>query len=272
MNRWTTSGRVLARELAIEAFSAYQAGRSALGLATPRATFVLSHMRAGTSLLSHFLNAHPRILSAGELHISYHQQRDLQRLYLKSLVAMHQLPGPECWIVDKILHNHLTPSDDFLQSGAVSRFVFLIREPEETLRSCVQRSRISGRERPKPIEEYAAYYCDRLEHLQRQGQVCAAPETSLLIEFEQLIARTAETLACVQALLGLTESFPQEYPLTRVSGQIGFGDNSESIRAGKVIPHRRREPIDIPPQVLEKCQAAYQDCRETLSARCSRAT
>ncbi|MDY7013544.1 MAG: sulfotransferase family protein, partial [Cyanobacteriota bacterium] len=48
-----------------------------------RVLFILSHMRSGSSLLTHILNSNPEIIGYGETHLQYSSEADFKRLMLK---------------------------------------------------------------------------------------------------------------------------------------------------------------------------------------------
>jgi hypothetical protein len=66
--------------------------------------FLLSHMRANTSLISHILGFHPQINGYYEMHQSYLADNDLnqqQQLYASN----HDIKKQSSYLFDKIIHN-----------------------------------------------------------------------------------------------------------------------------------------------------------------------
>jgi len=45
-----------------------------------RILLILSHMRSGSSLLTHLLNSNPEIIGYGETHIQYASEQDFKKL------------------------------------------------------------------------------------------------------------------------------------------------------------------------------------------------
>ena len=66
--------------------------------------FILSHMRAFTSLAGHILGSHPQINGYFEMHISYDDATALDK-QLEVLQESETLKQNSQFIVDKLLHN-----------------------------------------------------------------------------------------------------------------------------------------------------------------------
>jgi hypothetical protein len=69
--------------------------------------FLLSHMRAYTSLAGHILGSHPRINGYYEMHISYEDAAALDRQLAVFLEGDALKPGSR-YLFDKLLHNNYT--------------------------------------------------------------------------------------------------------------------------------------------------------------------
>lgn len=126
-----------AKKLAVKSFHQYDNIRVKCGGKPHDFAFILSHMRSGSSLLSQILNSSSEVASAGEFHIAYSSKQDLYRLSLRTHLYFRKYNLNKKIITDKILHNHLPISDSFLNSQHVKNFVFLIREPNGTLKSLI---------------------------------------------------------------------------------------------------------------------------------------
>ena len=88
--------------------------------------FLLSHMRANTSLLGHILGASPEIEGYYEMHIGYHSWRSRWRQKLLHF-AQHKPKRRGRYMFDKVLHNDHAIAPMFLQS---SKIIFSLRPPE----------------------------------------------------------------------------------------------------------------------------------------------
>ena len=75
--------------------------------------FLLSHMRAYSSLIGHILGSHPHINGYYEMHLSYTSASDLDqqlRLYMQT-----ETPEPgSIYLFDKPLHNDYALDTDIL--------------------------------------------------------------------------------------------------------------------------------------------------------------
>jgi E3 ubiquitin-protein ligase DOA10 len=100
--------------------------------------FILSHMRSGSSLLTHLLVNNPEIRGFGETHINYASAEDFKKLLMKlywqgqdfsQLQDLKKLKMNHQYIHDKVLHNNKFLDQSFLESEQIYS-IFLIREPQ----------------------------------------------------------------------------------------------------------------------------------------------
>ena len=97
--------------------------------------FLLSHMRANTSLMGHLLGSHPEINGYYEMHIGYYSAKSLLRqkaLYCEA----HSLKSNSTYMFDKVLHNEHEVTDSMLTNSRC-HFLLSIRSPEYTVPSIV---------------------------------------------------------------------------------------------------------------------------------------
>lgn len=226
-----------------------------------RILFILSHMRSGSSLLTHILNSNPEIIGYGETHLNYHSEGDLKQLLLKVYSRLNSLEMNHRYAMDKVLHNHKFADDSFLTSSQVYN-VFLLRNPQRVLPSILSI-------KPDWSQEKAFnYYSERLEQLQYYAQKINDPEHCLLITYEQLLENSTEIFEKLQTFLGTTYPFTEEYQVLKTTGMKGIGDSSENIKVGKIVKKQRQLDIDFDAYLLAKAEEKYQETHQALIPYC----
>lgn len=234
--------------------------------------FLLSHMRAYTSVLSHILGSHPEIDGYAEATRSYNSPADLDGLR-EWVAEAYDGRQDGRYVLDKILHNHFTISDDVLRHPRV-RHIFLLRKPEPTLRSIIftmaQRNEAAVKVTAYISGFALGYYRDRLQQLEQYAQTLARP--ALFLEAETLFDRTPEVLAVVTDWLGLGAPLSEEYDTFKYTGAAFRGDTSPYIQTGKVVRNREKyaEDLQFAPDILDEAEQLYHRCHATLSQHCER--
>lgn len=229
--------------------------------------FILSHMRSYSSLLSHILGSHPEILGYSERHESYRWYGDLlrMRIHVSSTVPGHQ---PRRYILDKILHNEHSLSNAILQRPTV-KLVFLIRSPADTLRSIINMGNsmigISWYTDPLKVVQYYSDRLNRLIDIASKRQAGA-----LFVKAEDIINRTTVTLGSITQYLDLNTPIDPEYNVFKFTGQPGYGDPSDNIKQGRILPgtDTKYPKIAIPEAYMEMAQQAYENCNKQLEKMC----
>lgn len=93
--------------------------------------FVISHMRSYSTLLTHILGSHPEIDGYAEQLRAYESRYDLSAMGPR----IEQNTGERRkgrWLLDKILHNEGTMSDDVIRTPEL-RLLLLVRDPVTTI-------------------------------------------------------------------------------------------------------------------------------------------
>ena len=236
-----------------------------------RILFILSHMRSGSSLLSHILVSNPEIIGFGETHIKYSSELDFKRLmmkvywqgqeftkipkYLENLSMNHQ------YILDKILHNNKFLTDIFLLSERVYT-IFLLREPTRTLPSLLEL-------KPHWNQQNALeYYIQRLLALQDYAQLINNKKRTLFITYNQILQDTSSVLTYFQKFLSTKEGFSEEYQILKTTGKRNVGDHKGNIRAGRIVRNQRELKIPVAQELIEKANHYYNQSLSKLSAYC----
>lgn len=211
--------------------------------------FVLGCMRSGSTLLSHILMSHPEIFGVGESHVVWRDHKSLHDVMAEALRLRRELPAPRKYLLDKILHSHLTPNLDALTAIKGTRIIVLLRRPPENIASISKIINAGGV--PVACEEY----CGRMKDLDLILKSLENP-VCLLVEYERLVSEPETVLHEVQDFLDLSTPLDQRYKLTRVSGKWGYGDGSPDIRQGKIVA-KNREAVAIAPDALITAEALY---------------
>ena len=199
-----------------------------------RYVFVISHMRSYSSLLCHILGSHPTVSGYVESHQSYHGDLDLVNLALNVSRTTGSLRGPI--LLDKILHGKYTVSPRVHQRPDVS-IIFLVREPEATIRSTVamakRRKKPDWKSDPRAV---AGYYQRRLDHL--VALASERPRQTSLLVADRLIDETDEVLYSLGSYLGLETPLSASYETFELTGAPVYGDPGKYISAGRIIRDR----------------------------------
>lgn len=236
-----------------------------------RILFIISHMRSGSSLLTHILNSNSEILGYGETHIQYSSESDFKklmtRLYwygqeFRNLNHLKNLKMNHKYVLDKVLHNNKFLDEEFLISENIYS-IFLIREPQRTLNSIMEL---------KPHwsqEKTLNYYCERLSKLENYAEKINNKERSLLITHDQLLNHTNSVFKSLKNFLVTEEGFSEEYQILKTTGMRDVGDHKGSIKAGHIVRTPRKLENKIAQDLVEKARESFNHCSTTLSQYCS---
>ena len=225
----------------------------------PRYLFIFSHMRSRSSVLSHVLGTNPGICGYSELHLHYKDQQSVDKLH-ELLFEELKCDFTNKYLLDKILSNNIF-SDEVLNITK-PKVVFLLREPESTIKSIINMGYITGIEWYKDPEKAAAYYCERLDRMEKLSK--KAVGGYLFIESDDLVDNTGPSLERITKWLNLKKPLSKEYDCFNNTGKPSFGDPSERIKSGVLERTEGYPNIDIPLDVLKKCKRAYEDCKRAL--------
>lgn len=227
---------------------------------------ILSHMRAGSSLLVHLLNTHPKICGYGETHSSYESENSLLKLVGNIKYHLKQSGLDEDVFVDKLLHDGHVISKEVAALPNV-KFLFLVREPQAAVASMLKLWPHKRTEagRVKAIEYYSNYYISRLNGLEFQAAQIADKHRMLFLTHDDMVNRTDATFTAFQELLQVDASFSEQYEITPVTGKVGVGDPSVTIATGQIV---RSSKLAAEIALKPGCLEAFDDCTRSLSDRC----
>jgi hypothetical protein len=230
-----------------------------------RILLILSHMRSGSSLLSHILSSNPEIIGYGETHLHYASERDFKNLIFKVYANRsdsQNLQMSHKYVLDKVLHNNKFVDIEFMNSEKLYT-IFLVREPRRSLPSIIDL-------KPKWTEEKAVhYYAGRLPVLEDYAKLIHNKERSLFITHDQLLNQTPAVFDALQNLLGTQQAFSEEYNVFKTTGTKGIGDSKGNIKAGRIIRDRRKIDRNVAPDLVAQGMRAFEQCVATLSEYCT---
>ena len=235
------------------AFRAVSRGYLALSGRDYHYVFILGHMRSGSTLLSHILASHPDIVGAGETHVTYRTPADLQNLLLKTCEFLHRPILRETYVIDQI--NHPFVSDDVLRSERLYKCIILLREPEATLKSMIK---LGIWEEKQAVELYVS----RLETLVHYGLLLG--QRAFLVEYDDLVERTDQTLAALTGFLSLESPLNSDYTTHRMTGRVsGYGDPSGNIKLGRIVRTPAHD-VTLSEKTVSTASRAFQECHGQL--------
>ncbi|MGB3509384.1 MAG: sulfotransferase [Microcoleaceae cyanobacterium] len=224
---------------------------------------ILSHMRSGSSLLTHLLVDNPEIAGYGETHLCYSSEADFKELLLKVYWSIRGLRMDHTYVMDKILHNQRLPEIKILQSEFV-KVIFLVRQPTTTIASLLKlKSHWSW-------QNAIRYYSGRLEALEMYAQSINDPQRSFFLTYNNLINQTEDTLQALQNFLGLQMPLSENYQLTPKTGMKGIGDSSENIKAGKILRRPQSSNFVLSEESSQVGTIVFERCCNILSQCCQK--
>lgn len=231
--------------------------------------FVVSHMRSNSTLLAHILGSNDEISGHVEMHQSYTSKLDLLKLNYK---IFRSEEVSHCrYRLDKVLHESWSISDTILSSSDKVRIIFLLREPEQTIKSIVsmwERRKSNSEARSNLIERAFKHYSYRAESLSSYS--IKANCDSIFLPSEQLLSEPDLVLPSLSKWLGLEHKLSQSYNIFSNTGAPGCGDPSPAIKSGSIIKsiERRYDDVVIEPEMLTKANKIFLKCQNTLLKNC----
>jgi hypothetical protein len=229
--------------------------------------FLLSHMRANTSLFGHVLGSHPEIEGYYEMHIGYYSWRSLWRQKLLYF-ADHEAKPRSHIMFDKLLHNYCVLAPQLL-ARPTSRVIMMLRAPGRSIQSIASLYRNKEPDHPHADPVNAAqYYVERLGELQRMAPQLAG--SFYYLDAESLVDTPDQALAGLSRWLQLATPLSSEYQVFENTGKHQCGDSSEAIRSGKIVRSRNSyDEIQVPEQPLQQAERAYRQCRDEMLRLCA---
>lgn len=220
--------------------------------------FLVSHMRARSSVLSHILGSHPSIAGYYEQHISHKMW--LSNLRVKAALLEEGLISPRTqYIFDKVLHCHLDPPPRM--PGAR---VILLRRPENTLKSIIRMGELR-RTRWKDEKESLSYYCNRLRSISNLSQESA--HKFFLIRSEDIVENPSVVLQRLTSFLDLQTPLNAEYDIFEKTGEAVSGDPSDVIKSRTILTKSSSHDVVLSPMLLAEAEACYGEVLAEMQKR-----
>jgi hypothetical protein len=226
--------------------------------------FLLSHMRAYTSLAGHILGSHPQVNGYYEMHLGYEDASALDR-QLETFLQDEVLKPGSRYLFDKLLHNDYVLKPERLGLADIKILVALA-EPEHTIRSIVH----LFRQKPDPDLyaspiEAAKYYVERVRAIGEFCRTTAWPYA--YFDAELLIRAPEKLLPRLTEWLELDSPLSERYEVFSQTGRARRGDTSQRVRSGRIDRARSDySEVVIPQEVLGAAQAVYRECRGQIVA------
>jgi hypothetical protein len=224
-----------------------------------RRIFLLSHMRAYSSLTGHILGSHPQVNGYYEMHLSYTGAEILDKQL--SAYTLQETPKPgSTYLFDKLLHNEYTLDPGILPDTDI-KMLLSVRTPEDSLKSIIQLFQA------KPVDEpYAdpalatGYYIQRLAALATFSR--ENPGRYLYFDAELLKTGSRQLLGAITRYCELTTPLLERYQVFSLTGKARAGDSSSLINSGKIQASGSRYPgIQLATHYLSRAEQAYKEYR-----------
>lgn len=224
--------------------------------------FLLSHMRAYTSLFGHIMGSNPAICGYYEMHIGYYSWKSPIRQKLLYFKQESAKPGFS-YMFDKILHNEHSVSLDVLNCNR-SRTIFSLREPRYVIPSILKLYGDVDPTHEFNSEAFATqYYIKRLAVLEAIAE--SLEQEFFYLDADSLKLDTQACLANLSDWLQLRTPLSDTYALQQYTSRTRYGDSSEALRAGHIrreaSPYRDWSP---PEELLQSANRAYREARSTM--------
>ena len=236
-------------------------------LKTPQQViFLISHMRAGSSLCVNLLCTNPEIIGMGETGIDYSSVSDFKILRGKVYSKRSKLMITERYLLDNLNHDSNISNSEILLNDNI-RCIFLLRDSESTLSSLLNEDFLKLA-CPKQLDAKrwaSSYYKSRLARLEEYAKIIDSKK-SLYLTYNQLIFETQKVFENFKQFLDIKTDFSENYLPLPV--KVGIGDPvSKKITSGKII--RKPSPkILLPQETLQECLESYQNANATFLKYC----
>lgn len=224
--------------------------------------FLLSHMRAFTSLMGHILGSHPRINGYFEMQLSYEDASAMEKQF-ELFRQSERLKENSEYLFDKILHNEFVFKPELLGAAKLKILVGL-RKPEQTIKSIIHLfARKDVRDLYASPVEATKYYIDRLQAL---GDFCSTTRYPYYyFDAELLQAKPERLLPLLTRWFALSPALSERYEVFSQTGVAGRGDTSNVIQSGNISKSKTDySHINIPGECLEKASEVYRECRQRM--------
>jgi hypothetical protein len=228
----------------------------------PGRIFLLSHMRAFTSLAGHILGSHPQINGYYEMHISYEDATALDK-QRDTFLQDDALKPDSRYLFDKLLHNEFLLKPEALERVA-SKILLSLARPERTIKSIVQLYlQKDGGDLFDTPEKAAQYYIERIQALADFGH--ANRQGYFYIDAELWQQAPDRLLPQLTEWLELDSPLSERYQTFSQTGKPLKGDSSPRIHIGQIDKGQSDySHISVPEAALNEARKVYEKCRRQV--------
>jgi hypothetical protein len=224
--------------------------------------FLLSHMRAYTSLFGHIMGSNPEICGYYEMHIGYHSWKSLIRQ--KMLYFEQEDPKPGfSYMFDKVLHSDHYVSSKVLNSSQ-ARSIICLRRPRDVIPSIVKLYQSIDPSHEFNSASFATnYYIERLTMLQRIAE--ELKQGYFYLDAESLKQDPGTCLGYLSEWLQLKEPLSPTYQLQKNTSRERYGDTSEALRSGRITQKKvESSNFSCDENLIENANSIYSSVRKVL--------
>lgn len=221
--------------------------------------FVLAHMRCGSTALSNILCSRSDVSGYGETHVRHDGKAALGRLALNQMRRDAWKPDAD-YLFDKVLHcrHDAAAPPEFFQSRAI----FIIRRPDEAIRSIATLFARLGRRAYDTPQKAALYYAERLETLANLWQRFPASRR-IGITHDFLLRDPDLALSRISRHLGFEPALENRYVSLAASRRAGGGDPTVSglycrIEPALQHPAAHLADTDLPPTLSHRVRTTHE--------------
>lgn len=222
--------------------------------------FIFGHMRSRSSVLSHVLGSNPNICGYSELHLSYLSYTNLMKMRIRLYQDLN-CELQDKYLLDSILHNRFDLSDKIFET-IKPKIIFLIRNPESTIKSIINMGDITGAEWVKDPNNALHYYCSRLAWIEKFAE--KIPGDYFYIDSNNLVSNTEHVLETLSKWLKLKDPLDSHYSTFSDTGKPSHGDPSQNIFSGTIKKTKEHVNINVPSEVLDRGISCYERCKNIL--------
>lgn len=231
-------------------------------LSAKKHIFLLSHMRANTSLIGHILGNHSKINGYYETHNGYYSEKSLLRQKLL-FHSKHPTNKVTPIYFDKVLHNEHAVVREVLQHTNCS-FLLSLRQAEISIKSAVAQFR---KKRPGhefcEVKAVVNYYITRLQMLEAYAEQLS--NSYFYYDAELVVENSEYLLNALSKFLRLEPNLQAHFSPQALTGTGTSGDHSGKLMQGKIIKQSSNyDEIELPRSDLRNAETQYQRSKQVL--------
>jgi hypothetical protein len=244
-------------------------GRRTAAILLPKQhIFLLSHMRAYTSLFGHIMGSNPAICGYYEMHIGYYSWKSLIRQKLLYFENEETKPGFSS-MFDKVLHNEHSVSAKIL-NGRRIKTIFSLRRPQDTIPSILKLYQSIDPSHELNSEPFATgYYIQRLDMLENIAM--SLEQDFYYLDAEAMQHNPNECLGSLSDWLQLDTPLSPNYELQRNTSRARYGDTSIRMKTGRITDGKSEYAnFQHDPELLNSAVRTYDRVRKLLLEKSAR--